>query len=463
MDPELFRYADRLRRGKQPARDRLSWETSPDERRFHRSSLDKKVQVRQDGFDIFDTVTYDRPYSGRGGRWPLLGSHPMTRRNVKRLTDVSIASANIGSPVDEPLGPKNETKAQGGWKLADGAFAVEPLDPRIPGVDYQVVGRNSRQGLVSETEKARPMWNPDSWEARRPEIPQRSGARHWSETQTETLVELAFQNEVQDWRRIASEVGQSVIECQAKWRELASLELSTHAPPAWTLKQQTELMRFVDDYGLTDWVRISHFLEQTPEACIAKHAELMSSRSSRHFSIKRSRNDEDDQPEQLQSKKAKRSNRATTSASEDVLAIGVGRDAAEPKGATRPRSGKRKLDDEPAEMEPRGKKLRLNGPVRKDPLGETSVGQTSGMSSPSSRVRATIGTSQQVSSQQPQLVSQSRRILRLRPPKAPAGISSPSSRRATMDTSQQVSSQQPQLVSQSRRILRLRPPKAPAT
>ena len=238
--------------------------------------------------------------------------------------------------------------------------------------------------------------------------------------------------------RIASEVGRPVNECQAEWRELASLELSTQPSLAWTAEQTTELMRFVDDYGMTDWVRISHFLQHTPEACIAKHTELVSSRqasqsgpveasSSRasnrrgfaetHVSNKRRRNDEDDQPEQLSPKKAKRARQGTTSATEDALALGAGQgaDKDEPAGLTWTRSGKRKLDGEPAETAPRVKKLRLNGPVRKDPPA-----QISGTSAPVSGVPATMGTSQQVSSQQPQQVSRSRRVLRLRPPKAPA-------------------------------------------
>ena len=354
------------------------------------------------------------------------------------LTVISTASANLGSPVGEPRGPKNETKAQGGWTLSDGSFAVEPLDPRIAGVDYRVVRKNSRQARVATPEKPKPTWNPDNWAGRQPESPQRSGVQGWSEAQTEMLVKLAFQDEVEDWVRIASEVGRPVNECQAEWRELASLELSAQPPLAWTVEQTTELMRFVDDYGMTDWVRISHFLQHTPEACIAKHTELMASRQASQsgpieasssrvsnrrglarppVSNKRRRNDEDDQPEQLSPKKAKRSRQGTTSATEDALALGVGQgaDKDEPAGLTWTRSGKRKLDGEPAETGPRVKKLRLNGPVRKDPPA-----QTSGISSPASGVPATMGTSQQVSSQQPQQVSRSRRFLRLKPPKAPA-------------------------------------------
>ena len=377
----------------------------------------------------------------------------MTRRKVRMLTVISTASANIGSPVGEPRGPKNETKAQGGWTLSDGSFAVEPLDPRVPGVDYRVVRRKPRQGRsrqgksrqgkskqVRETKpkKPQPTWNPDNWWGRQPESPQRSGVQRWSEAQTESLVELAFQDEVKDWVRIASEVGRPVNECQAEWRELASLQLNAKPSLAWTVKQTTELMRFVDDYGMTDWIRISHFLQHTPEACIAKHAELVSSRQASqsgpveassskasnrrgvarpHVSNKRRRNDEDDQPEQLSPKKAKRSRQGTTSATEDALASGVGQgaDRDEPAGLSWTRSGKRKLDGEPAETGPRVKKLRLNGPVPKDPPA-----QTSGISSPASGVPVTMGTSQQVSSQQHQQVSQSRRVLRLRPPKAPA-------------------------------------------
>ena len=354
------------------------------------------------------------------------------------LTVISTAPANLGSSVGEPLGPRNETKAQGGWILSDGSFAVEPLDPRIAGVDYQPVGRKFKQAQETTRKKPQPTLNPDNWEGRQRESPQRSGAPGWSEAQTEMLVELAFQDEVEDWGRIASEIGNPINECQAKWREIASLELNPQASLAWTVKQTTELMRFVDDYGMTDWVRISHFLQHTPEACIAKHAELMSNRqasqsgpveasSSRasnrrglarpDVSNKRRRNDEDDQPEQLSPKKAKRSRQGTTSAPEGVLAFGVGQDADEdgPEGLAGTRSGKRKLNGEPAEAGPRGKRLRLNGPVRKDPPA-----QTSGTSNPASGVPATMGTSQQVSSQRPQQNPRSRRVWRPRAPKAPA-------------------------------------------
>ena len=347
------------------------------------------------------------------------------------------ASANFDSPVGEPLGPKNETKAQGGWTLLDGSFAVEPLDPRIAGIDYKVVGRNSRQARVETLKKPKPTWNPDNWAGRQPESPQRSGA-DWSEAQTERLVELAFQDEVEDWPRIASEVGRHINDCQAEWRKVASLELDTQSSLAWTIEQTTELMRFVDDYGMTDWVRISHFLQHTPEACIAKHTELMASRqasqsgpveasSSRasnrrglvrpHVSNKRRRNDKNDQPEQLSPKKARKSRQGTTSATEDAPTFGVGQgaDKDEPVGLTWTRSGKRKLDGEPAETGPRRKILRLGGPVRKD-----SPAQTSRISSPASGVLATMGTSQQVLSQQPQQVPRSRRVLRPRTPKAPA-------------------------------------------
>ena len=81
-DPELFRYADRRSRGQKPALYHMRWERCPEEREYHRKLLDRKVQVRQDGSDIFDTVDYEKPYSGRGGRWPLLRFSPMTCRKV---------------------------------------------------------------------------------------------------------------------------------------------------------------------------------------------------------------------------------------------------------------------------------------------------------------------------------------------------------------------------------------------
>ena len=101
-DPELHRYADERSRGQEPPLYRQRWERCPGECERHRQMYDRKVQVREDGSDIFDNVDYEKPYSGRGGRWYLPRFTPMTRRKVRMLTVISTASASIGSPVNEP-------------------------------------------------------------------------------------------------------------------------------------------------------------------------------------------------------------------------------------------------------------------------------------------------------------------------------------------------------------------------
>ena len=110
----------------------------------------------------------------------------------QKTADILAVPFSSDCPLNEDVGPLNETKAQGGWYLQSNILAVEPLDHRVPGIDYQVVGKDFDEGDVQDSEAIPPTADADKWESRRPANPRRLFMNRWSDHETENLILLMF-------------------------------------------------------------------------------------------------------------------------------------------------------------------------------------------------------------------------------------------------------------------------------
>ena len=182
------------------------------------------------------------------------------------------------SPLDEDIGPYDETKAEGGWilgwGLVDGKIVKEPEDQRIEGIDNEPV---VCAAIIDEDfEKAEPNEMAKLFATQSAPIITKS-TEQWERREEKYMLQLVLDFEKNDWEEIASLIGKPVRECIEKYRELADLPLPDCPPVAWSVKEDAELLRWVDEYQVKDWVRISHFLQHDVDGCQQRYKKLTTS------------------------------------------------------------------------------------------------------------------------------------------------------------------------------------------
>ena len=265
INPDLFDYYERRNRGEEPPPDNFRWPRSQAQMEQDWAIITLKVWDKEGGDAIFNTIDYNKAYSGR---------------DVKNLED---------SPLDQDLGPTDETKAQDGWYGGPGAhlgkYVTELPDQRAEGVDYQSVDPSNIEAEDTASPSKIPSECAQNWQSQRPKIVRRSREK-WTRHQEKQLIYLVTDLETEDWKKIASEMQKSETECQERYREVADLPLHNRSRRVWTAKEDADLLRFRDEYQSKDWVRMSSQLEHSVEDCQERYNQLtMSLHSARSKSI----------------------------------------------------------------------------------------------------------------------------------------------------------------------------------
>ncbi|KAL9099149.1 MAG: hypothetical protein Q9163_005307 [Psora crenata] len=223
IDPSPFEYYEGRRYGLEPPQ---RWPRSEAQKCRDPEIVQIKVMEREGGGPTFGEIDYEKPCTGRGFQNP------------------------DDSPLNPNLGPINETKTEGGWILP--RSLSENFNPASP------------------TQRGKPL--------RTQPAPLKTKCReHWERRLEKYLLQMVLNSETIDWDAIAALVGKPVIECQEKYRELADLPLPDHPRDIWTAKEDAELVRWVQEYGVTDWIRISHFLQHDVDDCQQRSKKLISS------------------------------------------------------------------------------------------------------------------------------------------------------------------------------------------
>ena len=230
IDPALFEHSEKRSRGEEPPPDSFTWPRSETELEHDFRVITRKIQEKKGGDAIFSTIDYGKAYSGR---------------YVQDLEE---------SPLYENLGPKGEAKTEGGWILGQGprigTFAIEPSHHRAREVDLEVTDINNKQSededVFRQPVELAELWgtrNPKSWPG---------SAKRWTEGQKRQLIIVIVEREIDDWDAIANNIELSKTECQERYRELADLPLYNPKQGRWTAKEDTDLLRFRDEYESRD-------------------------------------------------------------------------------------------------------------------------------------------------------------------------------------------------------------------
>lgn len=136
----------------------------------------------------------------------------------------------------------------------------------IPPDDVKETGRKT-VGRPSYTEQDR-RWqyaldNPD----KDTEIPPgfiEHPRRPWTKDDEEQLFDIIESGE-RNFVKLGHQIQRTEKDCREKYRYLACLEVETPRLGAWSAEQDAMLVRFVEEYKITDWDRIAFHCGTTPE------------------------------------------------------------------------------------------------------------------------------------------------------------------------------------------------------
>lgn len=114
---------------------------------------------------------------------------------------------------------------------------------------------------------------PKSASSERVRRPARLGK--WTFDDEEELLDLVQEEGIHDWSHIAKKLRRKEYICQEKYRQLAGLHLNIlHDRNPWSAQEDADLLRWVEDYETKCWIRISHFLQKSPEVCKKRYHQI---------------------------------------------------------------------------------------------------------------------------------------------------------------------------------------------
>jgi len=224
IDASTLRYYERRARGLEPSPDNRRWPLSEDAR-----SAVQEIRQRKVNKNItFGSIDY-RP-------------------------SISESSKDTETGIEDKQANPYRTN---GWSANDGS----PFGPghvrAVPAESQQPVGRTKMSKFIF--------------------------VGFWTEHDEEYLLDLVQEFEYDDWSLIAQLLKRDVSVCQEKYRRLASLELMKVRIGLWSSEEDADLVRWIEQYNTKCWVRISHFLQRSPDDCMAEYKRIVSARRKKPF------------------------------------------------------------------------------------------------------------------------------------------------------------------------------------
>ena len=272
-DPRLFEYYEKRCRGEEPPPDDRRWPRSVAQKKGDIDVVRNKVMEIEGGGVIFSDVDYRKPYTGRGGEESSEGAP------LNTFSNCLVVRNQYSSPLEDDPVATGDIKAEGGWSLGsgpdEGVLPVEPGDRRVEGIDNEPVDSTAFTAC-KDLNRPDPLVNA-TIRATQPCTLRTKSTETWGKQEQEYILQLILDFEKIDWEGIASLIGKPVQECQEKYRELADLPLFDPPRLSWSAKDDADLVRWVDEYEVKDWLRISHFLQHEVHDCQQRYQQLTKS------------------------------------------------------------------------------------------------------------------------------------------------------------------------------------------